>query len=58
MAALANHDFPVPLVRAVCTDDGVIGSWFYLMDLVEGRVFWDGGFGDVPAVDAALTSMR
>ncbi|WP_176590584.1 phosphotransferase family protein [Sphingobium sp. EM0848] len=47
MRALGAIDFPVPTVRALCTDDAVIGSWFYVMDLVEGRIFWDGMFRDV-----------
>jgi aminoglycoside phosphotransferase (APT) family kinase protein len=25
----------------LCTDDSVIGTWFYVMDMVEGRVLWD-----------------
>ncbi|MBS0613559.1 MAG: phosphotransferase [Proteobacteria bacterium] len=39
--ALATTGFPVPIVHALCTDDAVIGSWFYVMDRVEGRIFWD-----------------
>lgn len=26
---------------SLCTDDGVIGSAFYIMSMEEGRVFWD-----------------
>lgn len=44
MTALGAAGLPVPHVRALCTDDAVIGSWFYVMDLVGGRIFWDGGF--------------
>jgi aminoglycoside phosphotransferase (APT) family kinase protein len=32
---------PVARAHALCTDDGVIGSMFYVMDCVEGRVLWD-----------------
>jgi len=39
--ALAATGFPVPTVHALCTDDEVIGSWFYVMDCVQGRIFWD-----------------
>jgi len=39
--ALTTVGFPVPRVHALCTDDGVIGSWFYVMDCVQGRIFWD-----------------
>ena len=39
----ALHGGPVPVARPLhlCTDDAVIGSWFYLMDYVDGRIFWD-----------------
>jgi aminoglycoside phosphotransferase (APT) family kinase protein len=26
----------------LCTDESVIGSWFYIMAMVEGRTIWDG----------------
>jgi aminoglycoside phosphotransferase (APT) family kinase protein len=50
MLALASVGFPVPKVHGLCTDDGVIGTWFYVMDMVEGRIFWDADFPGVPAV--------
>ena len=48
MAAVAKVGFPVPLIHALCTDDAVIGSWFFVMDMVEGRVFWDASFAGLP----------
>ena len=39
--ALHNVDFPVAKPLAYCTDTAVIGAEFYLMDFVEGRIFWD-----------------
>ena len=42
MTALAATEVPVPRTYGLCTDDGVIGSAFFIMDCVEGRVFWDG----------------
>jgi aminoglycoside phosphotransferase (APT) family kinase protein len=52
ITALGRHtDVPVPRTHALCTDDSVIGTWFYVMDAVEGRVFWDPTFPGVPAVD-------
>lgn len=39
--ALANTAVPVPRVHALCEDDGVIGSSFFVMDFVAGRVFMD-----------------
>jgi aminoglycoside phosphotransferase (APT) family kinase protein len=41
MRALAGTPVPVPRCLCLCTDDAVIGSMFYVMDYVEGRVLWD-----------------
>ncbi len=34
--------FPVPRQYGLCTDDSVLGSWFYVMGCVDGRSIWDG----------------
>lgn len=47
-AALATVGFPVARIHGLCTDEGVIGTWFYVMDMVEGRIFWDNTFPTVP----------
>ncbi|MBO9501220.1 phosphotransferase family protein [Brevundimonas sp. A19_0] len=41
ISALHAQGFPVARPHILCTDDSVIGSMFYVMDKVEGRVFWD-----------------
>lgn len=41
ISGLERVQFPVPHVHGLCTDDSVIGTWFYVMDMVEGRIFWD-----------------
>jgi aminoglycoside phosphotransferase (APT) family kinase protein len=41
ITALGPTGFPVARTYALCTDDAVIGTWFYIMDNVEGRIFWD-----------------
>ena len=41
IAALSKQGFPVAKAYALCTDDAVIGSAFYIMSMEEGRVFWD-----------------
>ena len=51
IGALGKAGFPVPHVYALCTDDAVIGSWFYVMECVEGRVFWNSRFEQVPRED-------
>lgn len=40
-AALAGSPVPVAPVHLLCEDDSVIGSSFYLMDFIDGRIFWD-----------------
>lgn len=37
----------MPHLYGLCTDDAVIGSWFYVMECVEGRVFWNARFETV-----------
>lgn len=41
MAALADSGLPVPEMLFFCDDPSVIGTPFYLMERVEGRVFGD-----------------
>ncbi len=41
MAALAHSPVPVPRVYLLCEDETVIGSAFYVMEHVEGRIFLD-----------------
>jgi aminoglycoside phosphotransferase (APT) family kinase protein len=53
LSALETVGFPVPHVHALCTADEVIGSWFYVMDMVEGRIFWDTSFPAVPRAERA-----
>jgi aminoglycoside phosphotransferase (APT) family kinase protein len=51
ITALFAQGFPVAETFGLCTDEAVIGTWFYIMDCVEGRVIWDGTFPDVPTAD-------
>jgi aminoglycoside phosphotransferase (APT) family kinase protein len=47
MAALHPTGFPVPRQYGLCQDDAVIGSAFYVMEMVDGRTIWDGGMPDL-----------
>lgn len=50
IAGLHPTGFPVARPYGLCTDDDVIGSWFYVMAMVEGRTIWDGSMpGAEPA---------
>lgn len=50
LSALHAQGFPVARVYGLCTDESVIGTWFYVMEMVEGRIFWD---ATVPGVSNA-----
>ena len=55
MHALASTDVPVPKMRVLCDDDSVIGSMFYLMDFLDGRIMWDAALpGQTPAERTAI----
>jgi aminoglycoside phosphotransferase (APT) family kinase protein len=41
ITALAATNVPVPKTYALCMDESVIGTAFYVMDFVEGRIFWE-----------------
>src|SRR5438132_8130945 len=41
MRALTETAVPVPRVYALCEDDAVIGSAFFVMEFLDGRIFWD-----------------
>ena len=47
--ALGGVGFCVPKIFAVCTDAAVVGTPFYVMERVEGRIFWDATFPEVSA---------
>ena len=46
ITALYPTGFPVARSYGLCTDDEVIGTWFYVMDMVEGRILWDQSLPD------------
>lgn len=55
LSALAGSDVPVPRAICYCDDAGVAGTPFYLMEYVEGRIFWNPALpGLAPAERAAI----
>jgi aminoglycoside phosphotransferase (APT) family kinase protein len=50
MGALAGTAVPVPRMHVLCDDESVIGRAFYVMEFVDGRVFWD---QSLPALERA-----
>ena len=41
ITALHSTGFPVPRTYGLEADDSVVGTMFYVMDFMEGRIFWD-----------------
>ena len=55
MRALEQTSVPVPRVHALCEDDEVIGSAFYVMQFLDGRILWDQRLPEAsPAERAAM----
>lgn len=42
LGSLHGRGFPVPCPIAFCEDETVIGTAFFVMEMVEGRTLWDG----------------
>jgi aminoglycoside phosphotransferase (APT) family kinase protein len=54
-AGLHKTGFPVARQYGLCTDESVIGSWFYVMGMVDGRTIWNGAMlGSDPAERRAV----
>jgi aminoglycoside phosphotransferase (APT) family kinase protein len=49
--ALAGSDVPVPLTYLYCDDTRVIGTEFFVMEYVEGRIFWDSTLPELGAAE-------
>jgi aminoglycoside phosphotransferase (APT) family kinase protein len=48
LRALEGTGFPAPRALALCEDDSVIGTAFYVMAHVDGRIFWDPALPELP----------
>src|SRR5690606_13322591 len=53
MRALAASDVRVPRVLALCEDPAVIGTAFFVMGFVDGRISWAYTLPDVPVPECA-----
>jgi len=47
LGALAGSTVPVARPLHLCSDDAIIGSMFYLMQYVPGRIIWDPALPDM-----------
>jgi len=53
LSAIGGAGFPVAHVFGLCEDSSVIGSAFYVMEMVEGRIFWDAAIPGVSNAERA-----
>src|SRR3972149_10461788 len=55
ITALGRAGIPVPRTYCLCEDESIIGRSFFVMECVEGRVFWDQSLpGMAPGDRAAI----
>ena len=50
ISALHASGFPVPRPYTLCEDAEIIGTMFYVMEFVDGRIFWE---LDLPGMEPA-----
>lgn len=48
ISALYRADFPVPRPYVLCEDEAIVGTIFFIMEYVDGRIFWE---LDLPDMD-------
>ena len=58
MKALGEQGFPVPRVYGLCENANVIGTPFFLMDMVDGRIIWEAQFPGVEDRAAHFDAMN
>jgi len=49
LTALYDTDVPVAKTYHLCEDESIIGSMFYLMEFIDGRVLWDPALPELEA---------
>ncbi len=54
ISALQNSEVPVPEAYHLCEDESVIGSMFYVMEFMDGRIFWNPALPDMTAGDRSV----
>ena len=47
MDALGKHGVPVPALVTLCEDSSVIGTPFYVMEYVQGKIYKDPGLAEL-----------
>ena len=55
MTALASSAVPVPRTHCLCTDTSIIGTPFFIMSHIAGRILWDPALPGMPNDERAAT---
>ncbi|MFT5482616.1 MAG: aminoglycoside phosphotransferase (APT) family kinase protein [Halieaceae bacterium] len=55
MQALRDTGVPVAKMGVLCEDENIIGSMFYIMEYLDGRVLWDATLPEFSKADRAAT---
>ena len=58
LTALKDTQVPVARAFALCEDPEVIGSAFYVMEYIDGRIFWDAALPDAAPPERAPIYME
>lgn len=53
ISAMHKAGFPTPEPYVLCADPSITGTMFYVMEMVEGRVFWDMSLPDLAPTERA-----
>ena len=53
MHQLHPTGFPLPKTYLLCEDESIVGTMFYVMEMVEGRIHWDMSLPDESPADRA-----
>jgi aminoglycoside phosphotransferase (APT) family kinase protein len=49
MRALEGSAVPVPKAYCLCEDESILGTSFFVMEFLDGRIFWDPALPEIPA---------
>ena len=55
MQALASSGVPVPQTFHLCNDESLIGSVFFVMEYIEGQIYWDPSLPELNKVQRGET---
>ena len=56
--ALQSSGVPVPQIFGLCQDASIIGTPFYIMEFLDGRIFEDPALPDLEAAERSLMYAR